>query len=180
MENRGKLQTTWWILRNRISLFVRSRSLILWSFWLFIIRAKAFPNQAVFYACVGWGKAAPNCNYPIPLVVLLFSMGLLNRSSPQQLWTGQRQKSFWWFQFNSWFSLTWWDGHVRLQNNGEMSLNFCIMIESNSHKNFFAIVLYTNMAAVKTWKPRMIALCVMHYKKTKTQNKDSFEFSKLY
>ena len=136
MENRGKLQTTCLILRNRISLFVRSWSSILWSFWLFIIHAKAFPNQAVFYACVGWGKAAPNCNYPIPLVCLLFSMGLLNRLSSQQLWTEERQKSFWWFHLNSWFSLTWWDDHVGLQNYGKMSLKFCIMIESNSHENF--------------------------------------------
>ena len=29
-----------------------------------------------------------------------------------------------------------------------MSLEFCIIIESNSQKTFFAIVLYTNMAAV--------------------------------
>ena len=49
---------------------------------------------------------------------------------------------------NSWFSLTWWDGHVGVQNNGKMSLKFSIMIESNSQKNFCAIVLYTNMAAV--------------------------------
>ena len=48
---------------------------------------------------------------------------------------------------NSWFSLTWWDGHVGVQNNGKMSLKFCIIIESNCQKNVFAIVLYTNMAA---------------------------------
>ena len=29
-----------------------------------------------------------------------------------------------------------------------MSLKFCIIIESNSPKTFFAIVLYTNLAAV--------------------------------
>ena len=29
-----------------------------------------------------------------------------------------------------------------------MSFKFCIKIESNSQKTFFAIVLYTNMAAV--------------------------------
>ena len=48
----------------------------------------------------------------------------------------------------SWFSLTWCDGHVGLQNNGKMSLKFCIIIESNSQRTFFAIVLHTNMAAV--------------------------------
>ena len=48
----------------------------------------------------------------------------------------------------SWFSLTWWDGHVGVQNNDKMSLKFCIIIESNSQKTFSAIVLYTNMAAV--------------------------------
>ena len=43
------------------------------------------------------------------------------------------------------------------------------------------MALYTNMAAVTSReKPRMIALCVRHYKNSKTQNKDSFEFSKLY
>ena len=54
--------------------------------------------------------------------------------------------------FYSWFSLTWWDGHV--QNNGKMSLKFCIIIEQNSQKNFFVIVLYTNMAAVTSCENR--------------------------
>ena len=35
-----------------------------------------------------------------------------------------------------------------LQKNGKMSLKFCIILEDNPQKNFFAIVLYTNMAAV--------------------------------
>ena len=48
----------------------------------------------------------------------------------------------------SWFSVTWWDGHVGVQDNGKMSLKFCIIIESKSQKTFFAVVLYTNMATV--------------------------------
>ena len=55
---------------------------------------------------------------------------------------------------NSWFSVTWWDGHVGAQNNGKMSLKFCIITESNSQKTFFAIVLYTNMAAVTSRENR--------------------------
>ena len=62
----------------------------------------------------------------------------------------------------SWFSLTWWDGHVGVQNNGKMLLKFCKIIESNSQKNVFTIVLYTNVAAVTscegrdvTWRPRI-------------------------
>ena len=35
-----------------------------------------------------------------------------------------------------------------------MSLKFCIIIESNSQKTFFAIVLYTNMAAVTSRENR--------------------------
>ena len=41
-----------------------------------------------------------------------------------------------------------------LQNNGKMSLKFCIIIESNSQKVFIAIVLYTNMAAVTSPESR--------------------------
>jgi len=41
-----------------------------------------------------------------------------------------------------------WGGHVGVQINSKMSLNFCITIESN-YQRLFAIVLYTNMAAVK-------------------------------
>ena len=48
----------------------------------------------------------------------------------------------------SWVALTWWGGHVGVQNNGKMSLKFCIIIESNSQKTSVTIVLYTNMAAV--------------------------------
>ena len=47
----------------------------------------------------------------------------------------------------SWFSFRWCDGHVGVQNNGKMSLMFCVIIESNSQKTSFPIVLYTNMAA---------------------------------
>ena len=36
------------------------------------------------------------------------------------------------FHGNSWFSLTWWDDHVGVQNNGKMSLEFGIRVESNS------------------------------------------------
>ena len=32
----------------------------------------------------------------------------------------------------SWFSLSWCDGHVGVQNNGKMSFNFCIIIALNS------------------------------------------------
>ena len=35
-----------------------------------------------------------------------------------------------------------------------MSLKFCIIIESNSQKTFFAIVLYTNMAALTSRENR--------------------------
>ena len=49
---------------------------------------------------------------------------------------------------NSWFSLTCWEGHVGVQNNGKMLFKFCIVIESNSQNNFLTIVLYTNMVAV--------------------------------
>ena len=40
------------------------------------------------------------------------------------------------------------DMHVGVQNYSKKSLRFCIMIESNSPKTFFPIVLYSNMAAV--------------------------------
>ena len=43
---------------------------------------------------------------------------------------------------------TWWDGHVGVQNNRKWPHKFCIIIESNSQKTFYCIVLYTNMAAV--------------------------------
>ena len=56
----------------------------------------------------------------------------------------------------SWFSLTWWDGHVGVQNDGKMSLKFIIIIESNSQNTFFAIVLYTNLAAVTSRENREI------------------------
>ena len=49
----------------------------------------------------------------------------------------------------------WREGHVGVQNNGKMSLKFCIIIiESYSQKTFFAIVLYTIMAAVTSRKNR--------------------------
>ena len=35
-----------------------------------------------------------------------------------------------------------------------MSLKFCIIIESNPQKNFFAIVLYTNMVTVTSRENR--------------------------
>ena len=56
--------------------------------------------------------------------------------------------------YNSWFSLTRWDGHVGVEKNGKMSLKFCIIIESNSQKTFFAIILYTNMATVTSHNNR--------------------------
>ena len=40
------------------------------------------------------------------------------------------------------------DGHVCVQNNSKLWLMFCIIIESNSQKTVFSIVLYTNMVAV--------------------------------
>ena len=59
---------------------------------------------------------------------------------------------------NFWFSLMWWDGHVGVQNNGKMSLKFCIIVESNSQKTFFAIVLSTKMAAVTSRENRELLL----------------------
>ena len=38
----------------------------------------------------------------------------------------------------------------RCQNNSKMLLKFCIMLESNFQNTFSAIVLSTNMAAVKS------------------------------
>ena len=35
-------------------------------------------------------------------------------------------------------------------NNSKMSLKFCLIRESNCQKTFFAIVVYTNMAAVES------------------------------
>ena len=58
------------------------------------------------------------------------------------------------FRTYSWFSLTWWDGHVSVQSNGKMSLTFCIIIEWKSQKIFFSIVLYPNMAAVTSHENR--------------------------
>ena len=34
------------------------------------------------------------------------------------------------------FLLTWWDGHVGIQTNSNISNKFCIMTGSNSHKTF--------------------------------------------
>ena len=41
-----------------------------------------------------------------------------------------------------------------------MSLKFCIIIVSNSQKTFFAIVLYTNMAAVTSRENRELAILI--------------------
>ena len=60
----------------------------------------------------------------------------------------------WRSQSYSWFSLTWWDGHVGEQNNGKTSPKICVVIESNSQQIFFAIVLYTNMAPVTSHENR--------------------------
>ena len=50
---------------------------------------------------------------------------------------------------NTMYCLSWWWGELAdVQNNNRVSLRFCIIIESNSQMTFFAIVLYTNMAAV--------------------------------
>ena len=46
------------------------------------------------------------------------------------------------------------NGHVGVQNNGKVSLKFCIIIESNSQNTFFTIVLYTNVAAVTSRENR--------------------------
>ena len=45
-----------------------------------------------------------------------------------------------------------------------MSLKFCIIIESNSQKTFFAIVLYTNMAAVTSRENREY-ICLVSFTK---------------
>ena len=48
-----------------------------------------------------------------------------------------------------------------------MSLKFCIIIESNSQKSFFAIVLYTNMAAVTSGTNQEYVYCFIAKKKKK-------------
>ena len=54
------------------------------------------------------------------------------------------------------FSITWWDGHVGVQNNGKMSLKFCIMIKSNSWKYFFRYCsVHQHGCPDVTWKPRI-------------------------
>ena len=54
--------------------------------------------------------------------------------------------------------------HVGVQNNGKMSLKFCIIIESNSQKTFFAIVLCTNMAAVASRENRELFQTIFIFK----------------
>ena len=60
--------------------------------------------------------------------------------------------------FYSWFSFRWWDGHVGAQNDGKMSLNFYMIIELNSQKTSFAVLLLTNMAAVTSRGNREVGL----------------------
>ena len=45
-----------------------------------------------------------------------------------------------------------------MQKNGNMSLKYCIIIELQSAKAFFSIVLYTNMAAVTSRENRELTL----------------------
>ena len=50
---------------------------------------------------------------------------------------------------HSWFSLTWWDGHIGAQNNGQTSLKFgIIIIESKVPKKLFSLLFCT-----PTWPP---------------------------
>ena len=62
---------------------------------------------------------------------------------------------------NFWFSLTWWDGHVGVQNNVKISLKFCIIV--NSRKTFF---LYSSVhqhgRRDVTWKPRIVACWLLY------------------
>ena len=46
--------------------------------------------------------------------------------------------------------------YVGIQNNSKLWLMFCIIIESNSQKTFFSIVLYTNMAAVTSGENHLL------------------------
>ena len=52
------------------------------------------------------------------------------------------------------FCLGFHSRDVGVQNNGKISLKICIIIESNSQRTFFVIVLYTNMAAVTSSEKR--------------------------
>ena len=53
------------------------------------------------------------------------------------------------------FSLTWWEDHVGVQNNGKMSLKFCIIVESNSQDFFRYCSLHQHSRHDVTWKPRI-------------------------
>ena len=64
---------------------------------------------------------------------------------------------------NSWVALMWWGGHVGVQNNGKMTLKFCIIIESNCQKTFFAVVLYTKMAAMTSGANQEYTRAVEHW-----------------
>ena len=79
----------------------------------------------------------------------------LNTSQTQQSslfhWSSGTIEHTWYTLLTAWIqkhnhilgvALTWWGRHVGVQNNRKMSLKFGIIIESNSQKNFFAIVLY--------------------------------------
>ena len=53
------------------------------------------------------------------------------------------------------FSLPWWDDHVGVQNNGKMSLKFCIIVESNSQDFFRYCSVHQHSRHDVTWKPRI-------------------------
>ena len=58
-----------------------------------------------------------------------------------------------------------------------MMLKFCIIIESNSQKTFFSIVLYTNMAAVTSCENRQLgALEKATATATATRASDNFAY----
>ena len=59
--------------------------------------------------------------------------------------------------------MTWWDGHVCVQNNSKLWHMFCIIIESNCRKTFSSTVLYTNMAAVTSGENHLSTTNTPHY-----------------
>ena len=58
----------------------------------------------------------------------------------------------------SWFSLTWWDGHVGEQNNGKMSLKFCWQQNQIPKRLFSLLFCTTNMSGVRSRKKQRIGL----------------------
>ena len=59
-------------------------------------------------------------------------------------------KATWVEPLYSWFSLTWWGGHVGEQNNGKMSLKFCIIIASQIPKRLFTLLSHSPIEVLLT------------------------------